>query len=1059
MILLLILFILLASPAYAENNKLLAVNLTGAPNSFANELHESVSLYIESDTAWNLEASAKSLKAVYKNNEIFLPPERISIRVNNGNWLKLQEYSQCLYFGSGPTSLTLEYRFDPYWDDKLVAENYETEIMYMLNSGSLYTSFCNPKDVKPGDVARIIFANEKLKEADIKIYKGDEILFHKAVNDCREISVDTKYADGTNWPSGEYRYEVTGKESVVTKGSFTLVDMSKWGVLQGNIRNIAKNDQPFIEIYNDVGELISRKAGAAGESFSVQLQEGSYSLCAGTQNGYKASERVNVLAGEVINRDIFLNPIDGLKVEASLSAETIKEGSRGTLSLDLCNLSVGNIKDIRIEMTLPEGVVWSENGQTVRKSSFKEVLESKEEIEIDADFVVLPSVKEGTYPIKIRVSAYTKDDTPIEIEKTCILKVTQGLFSEPGILIGEASEGFYLADGSFIDPDENFFSLQLEPDSYGLLIGNQPHILNVSKYSERIKLQGGRNKKFGLLEFKANLAATGELDFGVKGFYDTDKLKLAFIYPYILPKGYSYTPYPTWATKSSILDKTPWQFSYEVGDFKIGAGTVYSASPLRETYASIALVGAELDLAPEDGLQCKLTGGFYLETKKEDEFLADGTTGPFVLTSLPKEGSVRVFVESRNSYNQVIKTYSLDFYVDKKSVKLKRPLVQEDQLGLNNYLIVSYLCETGQKSDKFFGGGHIGFKEKENSIYLYRHLEDQGLMGNLKYRNLSLKGSLGRYSQDATALLKTLTTNHKVRLFNAKETSISYQLDYDGTWDSNLYILVSKGQNSNRGEFTFNFENRLVRAMIKQKLTMEKGDFTNFNSEYFFYSGSIKWPKNLVFSASREGFNGKKIDTFSTRMMYKILGFSGYVEGVWRNPREGKPKIAVSLAHNKVPLTVSAEWEHISPEFSLLELVYDTKSVWTKISLCNEKANLKKTLGVTVLPKNSLLFVAVNDDDIKTEYHLPLSKTAIKLAVTGNLETDVVIAAAQLDVALSKRSQLGVEGIYHLGLKDNFRLQGFYRFKTDNFQLETRLSEQDTGIYLTYLIPLGKSSK
>lgn len=80
-----------------------------------------------------------------------------------------------------------------------------------------------------------------------------------------------------------------------------------------------------------------------------------------------------------------------------------------------------------------------------------------------------------------------------------------------------------------------------------------------------------------------------------------------------------------------------------------------------------------MGLAPGNGLQLQAVGGFHLEKLVEEEFLADGTTGPYLLKSAPTQGTVKVIVESRNSRNQVVKTSTWDFYVDGKSVRLKSP--------------------------------------------------------------------------------------------------------------------------------------------------------------------------------------------------------------------------------------------------------------------------------------------------------------------------------------------------------------------------------------------------
>lgn len=969
----------------ASSGELLDINLSGAPNSCGSQVVESINLFVDSEGDWELAVSAEELRAQAEGREVVLPPDRLSVRVNDGPWVKLQKTGQLLLSGSGPSGVKLEYRFDPLWEDSCHGEVYDTRLTYDLSSGRLFASFCSPGSAAPGDSVKIVFAREKLEKAEVQVEKDGEVVFQQAVTNAKQVQIPTKHPNGTFWGSGRYDYQVSSFGAMITKGSFSVCDLPERGAIR---------------------------------SATVKSEE------------------------------------EILFVEGSIVPTAVQEGSRAVLSLDICNLSAEPLEDILVEITLPEGAVWFANSERRWTKAYKE-LAGLEKTHISLDFAVFPSAKKTEYACEVKVSVTQDDGRHIVAAKSLAFQVKRGLLSEPGIVVGEVPDAVYFADGTKVVPQDGYFSLQLEPGSYGVLLGDRPYVLNVSRYSERTTLAVGDRKKLGLIELKADISKSPA--FGVKGFCQTDHLQLAFVYPYKNFQNYHHTSYPSWGTKQRILERTPWQMNFSRGDFHFTAGTVYSSSPLEGPFSSAALVGAEVGLAPGNGLQLQAVGGFHLEKLVEEEFLADGTTGPYLLKSAPTQGTVKVIVESRNSRNQVVKTSTWDFYVDGKSVRLKKPLAESDQLGLKNYLVVSYVSETEKRSDKFFGGGHVGFRQGESGLFLYRHLQDEGIMGTLSYKGLTIGGNLGSNAQEVSLAVTGSTARHQLQLASTDGIGLAYKFDYHHNFDAGILISGKTGEAISKGELAFDFENSLFKATLRQKLIKEKEQTRDFSGEYAFYSGSLKWPKNLTWSISLEKFNGRKSESFSTRMMYKLLGFSGYVEGTWRFA-DGRPSVFVNLSHDKVPLTVNAEWEHISPEFSLLEVCYDTKALWTKLSLCAEKAGLKRTLGVTVVPKEGLLYLGLSGDDLKTEYHVPLSRTGFKLSVSGNLDTKILVMASELDVALSQRSHIGVSGAWESGLNNSFRLEGFYRFKTDNLQLETRLSERETGVYLTYLIPLGRSS-
>jgi len=1038
----------------ATEQKMLLLNLNGAPGN-NREITETVDLYIECETHWELSVLGTDLQTVQDEKTHLLPLERISIKIDNGNWMPL-EMNKKLCSGHGPSYLTLEYKFAPTWEDKFVGQEYVGELNYTLTNGKLYSSSFKPKILTPGQTASLVFSDYNLACAKIKIFKEQDILAELEVFNTNECPVETKDKNGCFWEEGEYGYEVFSQEDLITKGIFEIKKDLLEGEIKGRLRFSGPlyGEKPFLELYDTQNNLMIRREGEEALNYRLGLLEGSYYLKGGSEFSSQV-ETFTIRAGQLLEKDIFISANNELEVAVKVLPNPIKQGSKGWLEIEIQNPFYEDLNELSVVVRLPDGLVYPQSGSPYLNKQFA-TLKGSSTLKLREEFIVLPSCSQTLFLSgEVEIKALTNQNVLLEKKANFTIEVQPSLFSEPGILVGESSDGFYFANGTFIHPEADYFCLQLEPGSYGLLLGSKPYILNVSSLSERVKLPNTTSKKEGLLELQAVI--NSKPNFKITGFYASENLKLAFVYPdYQLKQPDFLTPYPKWADETKILAKTPWQFIYTTREGSFNAGTVYLSPPFRGGFLPQALLGLDAELKAKNGVHFKTTGGFFMEEKKQEEFPADGTTGPFTLGTKPKEGSVNLTVEARDKNGQVIKNFSWDYYLDREDLKLKRPLSAKDQLGLTNYLVVSYISESATSNDIFIGG-HLGYTDNKNSLYLFRHSEDEGMVGRLNYKKWSLEGVAGKNLREVIISRKTPATQQDIKVKNSQETSYSYRLDYTGNWYGSFNLLFNQVNSStNKAELNFTFKNDLIKVWLTQRLNLQKG-LEEINSQYYLYSTALNWPKNLVWSLSKEGFANKTVTTFSNRMLYKLAGFTGYLEGCWRKSEQDKPKLVVSLRHEKIPLSLKAEWEHIEPQFFLLEACYDTKLFWANISLCRERNSLKKTLGLTVLPKDSLIFLAIKDEVIKTQIHLPWSKTKFSLSFTGDCKSKLTVSEVEVDVRLSQNSQVGVKGINQRTLKNNFRLQGFYRYQKDSFQLEMRLDERESGLYLTYLIPLGQA--
>lgn len=1049
----LLMVFLLALPAVTEQ-KMLPLNLNGNPFNNS-EITKSMDLYIESETDWELSVLGKDLQTIQNDRTYLLPIERISIKVDDGNWIQL-ENSKKICSGHGPCYVTLEYKFTPTWEDKFTAQEYAGELNYVLTSGKIYSSSFKPRIVAQGETASLIFSDLNLPCAKIKILKEHVEVIELEVFNTNKCWIETKDQNGTLWEEGDYCYEVFSQGALITKGIFEVKRDHYLGELRGRLKFTEPffGERLYLEIYDIKNNLVSRREGEEALNYQLGLLEGSYYLKAGSKNTSQV-EPFSIKAGQLLEKDIILRSDSELELAVEVLPKTINQGSKGRLEIEIQNLGGEDLSELSVAVRLPAGLVYTQSDSLYLNKQLA-TLKSCSKLKLTEEFIALPSYNRTLFPSgEVEIKAKTNQNVILEKKAVFTVEVKPSLFSEPGILVGESSTGFYFADGTFIQPEADYFCLQLEPGSYGLLLGFKPYVLNVSGLSERVKLPNTTGKKAGLLELQAVI--NSKPNFAIKGFYASKNLKLAFAYPdYQLKQPDVLTPYPKWGTENKIIAKTPWQFSYTTREGSFNAGTVYLSPPLGRGFLPQALVGLDAELKAKNGVHLKTTGGFFLEGKKQEEFLADGTTGPFTLGAKPKEGSVNLTVEARDKNGHVIKSFSWDYYLDREDLKLKRPLSAKDQLGLTNYLVVSYISESATSNDIFIGG-HLGYTDNKNSLYLFRNSDDEGMVGRLNYKKWSLEGVAGKNLREVIISRKTPATRQDIKVKNSQETSYSYRLDYTGNWYGSFNLLFNQVNSSlNKAELNFNFKNDLIKVWLTQRLNLQKG-LEEINNQYYLYSTALNWPKNLVWGVSKEGFANKTVTTFSNRMLYKLAGFSGYLEGSWRKGDQEKPRLAVSLKHEKIPFSLKAEWEHIEPQFFLLEACYDTKLFWANISLCQERNSLKKALGLTVLPKDSLIFLAVKDEVIKTQIHLPWSKTKFSLSFTGDQKSKLTVSEVEVDLRLSQNSQVGIKGINKKTLKNNFRLQGFYRYQMDSLQLEMRLDERESGLYLTYLIPLGQA--
>lgn len=1051
--LILLMVFLLTLPAATEQ-KILFLNLNGTPLNNT-EITNTMDLYIESETDWELSVLGTDLQTIKNDNTYLLPLERISLKVDDGNWMQLRN-SKTIYSGNGPCYLTLEYKFTPTWEDKCVGQEYAGEFNYALTNGKLYSSSFKPRIITPGETASLVFSDYNLPCAKIKIFKKHAELIELEVFNTNKCWIETKDQNSNFWEEGDYSYEVFSQEALITKGIFEVKRALDLGELRGRLKYTKPfyGGQPYLEIYDTKNNLISRREGDEAINYQLGLLEGSYYLKAGSKNTFQV-EPFSIRAGQVLEKDIIFRPDTELELAVRVLPKTIKQGSKGRLEMEIRNSGGEDLSELSVAVKLPAGLVYTQSESLYLNKQFNS-LKSGSKLKLTEEFIALPSYNRTLFPSgEVEIKAKTSQNVILEKKAVFTVEVNPSLFSEPGILVGESSTGFYFANGTFIQPEAKYFCLQLEPGSYGLLLGLEPYILNVSSLSERVKLPNTTGKKAGLLELK--VAINSKPRVGLKGFYVSDNLKLAFAYPdYQLKQPDPLTPYPNWGVENKILVKTPWQLNYSTGEGSFNAGTVFLSPPLGRGFLPQALLGLDAELKAKNGVQLKTTGGFLLEVKKQEEFLADGTTGPFTLSAKPKEGSVNLIVEARDKNGHVIKSFSWDYFLNREALKLKRPLSAKDQLGMTNYLVVSYISESTISNDIFIGG-HLGYTDNKNSLYLFRHFEDEGMAGRLNYKKWSLEGVLGKDLREVIISRKTPATRQDIKIKTSQETSYSYRLDYTGNWYGSFNLLFNQVNSlSNKAELNLNFKNDLVKVWLTQRLNLQKG-LEEINSQYYLYSTALNWPENLVWGLSKEGFANKAVTTFSNRMLYKLAGFTGYLEGNWRKGEQEKPKLAVSLKHEKIPFSLKAEWEHIEPQFFLLEACYDTKLIWANISLCRERNSLKRTLGLTVLPKDSVIFLAAKDEAIKTQIQLPFPRTQFRMSFTGDLKSKLIVSEVEIDLRLSPNSQVGVKGKYLRPLKNNFRLQGFYRYQKDSFQLEMRLDERETGLYFTYLIPLGQA--
>ena len=1056
-LILLFLFCLLDISA-ASNNNLAVVELSGIPDLDNSKLKKVVNFYIQSEGIWDLYISALDLLAVEDETQYVLPAERLKVRVNDESWVPIDTEKKKLYSGFDSCNLVLEYCFNPYWQDRVVKKGYESEISITLTNGTIYPSYCEPNPVTPGETVKIVFAKEKVDSALLRVSKKDKVFLEQIVYNDNQLYIETENEDGVCWPEGEYVYELSSRGVLFQRGILQVADISKTsGAVEGSLYfSDELGGYPFVKLYDANKELLVKLEDNKALNFSfTDLQKGNYYLEAGSEFYFtKEIGPLYIEAGKTLKRDIYLTHNKPLEIDLAISPKKIEQGGKGSFFAGLKNSGAQDLFDLKITFCLSEGLYWKKtdsNMFTLKLPSLKE----GEYIAFNEDLVASVFENKNNLFVYVTVEAKTEKDTPITKEAILAIEVIPGLIGEPGILIGESNSEFYFANGTKVIPDEGYFSLHLPPGNYGILLGSKPFVLNVSHLSERIQLPQAETKKAGLLELSTQISS--QPTFRVQGFYDTDNFKMAFTYPsFTGSEDYLLTPYPKWGKKNVLLDKTPWQVFYKKDDWHINAGTVYSQVPLKRSFSHVALVGTEMELSPTNGVQLKALGGFTKETKKQEEFLADDTTGPFILKSFPKDGTVTVHIEARDSSNYTVKRFLWDYYLDNNCIRLKRPLAKNDELGLTNVIVISYVSDMPTLDTDFFAGGYIGYKDQNNSIYLFRHQQDEGIMGTLQYKDWSLEGMLANRCKDASLARDKSPTVHKIRVSRGTQNSYSYRLDYNGNWKSNIAVALIEEKVFNKAELDLGFKSKVLEVLVRERLNLKKDHSQELGSQYSRYSILLNWPSNLTWGLEREKFLDKTTDTFSSKMHYQMAGFRGYVEGKWKNPETSKPKVEVSVSHDKIPLTLKAEWEQIAPKFSLFEATYDTKNMWVNILLCNEKDKLRRTMGITLLPKNNLVFLAMKDENLKSQVHLPLDNTQIRLSYTGNLATKATAFTGEIDVSLSEKSLLGLKTEYQQSPQKKLQLQGIYRYRTDNKQLEICLGQKDSGFNFTYLIPLGK---
>ena len=1036
-------------------NQLMSLALNGVPENTAKK--NTVNLFIDSHEAWELSIEGRDFYASNGEKFYIIPPQRLSVRRSAGKWISVDCFPQRIAQGEGPANLVLEYKFDPKWSDVSLLDEYESEVIYTISSGKIYASKCEPDLITPGNIGKIIFSTDKLTSAELKIYKDQQELCHLVGHDCNEFNVKTQYSTGEPWVAGNYPYEIYSDGTLVTRGILHVREnASTSGEIMGRLLLARDNvKHPTLELLDNKRITLKRLTDDEALDFHIiGIPAGTYYLRASSEIDSEVEVGpLQVEPGLTLKRDISFNQDKTLELDITVIPRRVMQGGKGKLAARLGNFLGENLNNVEFELELPPGFYWQKNGNSIIKTNSQKLETNKSHL-LEEEFHVINVTKSSEFMAKAKVVATTGNGEQIVKEAKVRFEVEPGLFGEPGIIIGESEEPFYFADGTKIEPEDGFFSLQLEPGTYGLLLGAKPYVLTTSGLSERTKLPSKTGAKAGLLEIKG--ALTSQFDLSIRGFYESDQFKAAFVYPDKRNKDYLYvTPYPKWGQKGAILDQTPWQMQYINGDWQLKGGTVYVRTPEKDFISRIALCGAEIELKPKEGVRAQVVGGFARESEQVEEFFADGTTGPFSLKHLPKEDSIKLIVESRNASGDIIKVFTWDYYVDQKFIRLKRPLAKLDQLSLRNIIVVKYVTEKPVAENKLFVGGFLGYKDKGNNIYLFKHRDAEGLTSNLHYQTWYLNGIIKRNSQEVVLEKKQGRTNHQLKVINSAIKLYEYKLQYSGNWTGKLNIAYGCQENKNQTNISLNLKSKLLEVLGEEQFIIKKDNPHDIGNAYSYYSASLNWPGNLVWGLSRESFSGQILDTFSTKITYKLVGFTGFVEGKWRKPQEGRPKVVVSVAHEKIPLRLKAEWEHIAPQFSLLEANFDTKKYWLNIALVNEKATLKKTLGITLLPKNSLLFLALKDETVKTQGHLPLGALGLKFSCTGNWQTKALVAETHVDVDLSEKSQIGTKIIYETTPSSNFRLQGYYRYKRDNSQLEVRLGAREAGIWFTYLIPLG----
>ncbi len=1041
-----------------DTNQLMNLTLTGVPKIDNTAQKNTVNIFIDSEEAWELSIEGRDFYASNGEKIYTIPPPRLSVRRSAGEWISVDYFPQRIAQGDGPANLVLEYKFDPKWPDVSLLNEYESEIIYTISSGKIYASKCEPDLITPGNTGKIIFSTEKLKSAELKIYKDQQELCNLVGYDCNEFIIKTQYSSGEPWLTGDYPYEIFSEGALITRGIFQVgKKASTSGEIKGSLLLAGENvKSPTLELLDNKGKVFRKLVGKEALDFHIKdIPAGIYYLKAASELSSKVEVGpLQVKPGITLIRNISFEQDKTLEFDITVIPRRVMQGGKGKLIARLGNFLGENLNNLEFELELPPGFYWQKSGNSIMNTNSQK-LKAKQKHLLEEDFHVVTVVTENSeFLAKAKVTATTEKGQKLVKEAMVRFEVEPGLFGEPGIIIGESKEPFYFADGTKIEPDDGFFSLQLEPGAYGLLLGAKPYVLTASGLSERIKLPKKTGNKAGMLEI--NAALTSQFDFGVKGFYESDRFKAAFVYPDKRNKdNLNITPYPKWGKKTTILDQTPWQMHYTNGDWQFRGGTVYVRTPEKDFNPRIALCGTELELKPKEGVRALAVGGFARESEQVEEFFADGTTGPYALKYLPKEESIKLVVESRNASGDIIKVFSWDYYVDQKFIRLKRPLANTDQLGLRNVIVVKYVTEKPIAENKFFAGGFLGYKDKDNNIYLFKHKDSEGITSNLHYQTWYLSGIVKRDSQEVVLGKKQGRTNHELKVVNSAKQLYEYKLQYSGNWTGKLNIAYDHQDNKKQTNISLNLKSKFLEVFGKEQFILKEDNPRDIGNTYSYYSASLNWPGNLVWGLSRESFSGRILDTFSSRITYKLAGFNGFVEGKWRKPQEGRPKVVVGVAHEKIPVRLKAEWEHIAPQFSLLEANFDTKKYWFDIALVNEKETLKKTLGITVLPKDSLLFLAMKDETIKTQGHLPLGALGLKFSCIGNWQAKVLVTETHVDVDLSEKSQIGARITYEATPSSNFRLQGYYRYKIDNTQLEVRLGAREAGIWFTYLIPLG----